>query len=84
MRPEDTPHVTPDASLVKQGAKFKIIINDRYLPKFSINSMYSEICKSKQDDGSLTKEYINEKIPVLYKNKSDLDTIIELYQDESR
>jgi len=29
-------------------------------------------------------EYINEKSPVLYKNKSDLDTIIELYQDESR
>ncbi len=57
---EDMKFVIPDAEVRKIGNEFFVIMNDKVLPKLSINSMYNEILENNDDKD--TVKYIEEKI----------------------
>ncbi|MDO4534404.1 MAG: RNA polymerase factor sigma-54 [Clostridium perfringens] len=57
---EDMKFIIPDAEIRKIDGQFFVIMNDRVLPKLSINSMYSEILNNNDDKDAV--KYIEEKI----------------------
>lgn len=57
---ENMKFIIPDAEIKKIGNEFFIVMNDKVLPKLSINSMYNEILRDNDDKDAV--KYIEEKI----------------------
>lgn len=57
---ENMKFIIPDAEIRKIDGQFFIIMNDKVLPKLSVNSMYNEILKDNDDEDAV--KYIEEKI----------------------
>lgn len=53
-------YITPDAVVVKEKEEYKIILNDYYFPKISINTYYKNIVK--EDSSDKAKDYVCDKI----------------------
>ena len=57
---ESTTYIVPDIVVAKFEDHFELVINDRYLPKVTVNSYYASLLKS-TEDGEV-KEYLMEKV----------------------
>lgn len=57
---EDMKFIIPDAEIRKIGNEFFVVMNDKVLPKLSINSIYNEILENNDDKDAV--KYIEEKI----------------------
>lgn len=57
---ENMKFIIPDAEIRKIGNEFFVIMNDKVLPRLSINSMYNEILGNNDDKDAV--KYIEEKI----------------------
>ena len=57
----DTHYITPDVFVTKINGKYEITLNEEGLPRLRISNFYKNILKGKTT-GSLTKEYIQEKL----------------------
>ena len=55
-------YIIPDVYIFQSNGKLKVGLNENGVPRFRINGYYREMAESMQEDGNLTKEYIQEKI----------------------
>jgi RNA polymerase sigma-54 factor len=55
-------YIIPDVYIYQNQGKYKVALNANGIPRLRISSYYRDLCDSMEDDGSLTKEYIHEKI----------------------
>ncbi|MCI9376565.1 MAG: RNA polymerase sigma-54 factor, partial [Oscillibacter sp.] len=53
-------YVRPDVFVMEQEGELKVVLNDFYLPKLSINSYYARLLKD--SDEKETKDYLREKL----------------------
>lgn len=53
-------YITPDAIIVQEKEEYKIVLNDYYFPKISINTYYKNIVT--QDSSDQAKNYVCDKI----------------------
>ncbi len=60
---EDTTYVIPDVVVRKIDGEFKLILNDDEIPVLEVNSYYSEIADSRENDAKReTKRFIKDKV----------------------
>ena len=55
-------YIVPDVYIYQNQDKYKVALNANGIPRLRISSYYRDLCDTMEDDGSLTKEYIHEKI----------------------
>ena len=55
-------YIVPDVYIYQNQGKYKVALNASGIPRLRISSYYQSLGDNLQDDGSLTKEYIHEKI----------------------
>ncbi len=55
-------YIIPDVYIYQSQGKYKVALNANGIPRLRISQYYRELCETIEDDGSLTREYIQEKI----------------------
>ncbi len=55
-------YIVPDVYIYQQNGDFRVALNGNGIPRLRISHYYRELCDNMEEDGNLTKEYIQEKI----------------------
>jgi RNA polymerase sigma-54 factor len=55
-------YIVPDVFIYQVNNEYKVALNAQGLPRLRISSYYRELSDNMEEDGNLTKEYIQEKI----------------------
>ncbi|MGA1598024.1 MAG: RNA polymerase factor sigma-54 [bacterium] len=55
-------YIIPDVYIYQQNGDLKVALNGNGIPRLRISSYYRDLCDTMEEDGNLTKEYIQEKI----------------------
>ena len=55
-------YIIPDVYIYQKDSEYKVALNSAGMPRLRISNYYKDLSKSMEDDGSLTKDYIMEKV----------------------
>ena len=55
-------YIIPDVYIYQKDNEYKVALNSAGMPRLRISNYYKDLSKSMEDDGSLTKDYIMEKV----------------------
>ncbi|MGK5094485.1 RNA polymerase factor sigma-54 [Deltaproteobacteria bacterium TL4] len=61
----DTPshhYIIPDVYIYKSNNEYKVALNEQGIPRLRVSNYYKNLSETMEEDGNLTKEYIQEKI----------------------
>ncbi|MED5436265.1 MAG: RNA polymerase factor sigma-54 [SAR324 cluster bacterium] len=55
-------YIIPDVYIYQKDNEYKVALNSAGMPRLRINNYYKDLSNTMEDDGSLTKDYILEKV----------------------
>ncbi len=55
-------YIIPDVYIYQKDNEYKVALNSAGMPRLRINNYYKDLSDTMEDDGSLTKDYILEKV----------------------
>ena len=55
-------YIIPDVYIYQKDEEYKVALNSAGMPRLRISSYYKDLSNTLEDDGSLTKDYILEKV----------------------
>ena len=55
-------YIIPDVYIYQKDHEYKVALNSAGMPRLRISNYYKDLSKTLEDDGSLTKDYILEKV----------------------
>ncbi len=55
-------YIIPDVYIYQKDKEYKVALNSAGMPRLRINNYYKDLSNTMEDDGSLTKDYILEKV----------------------
>ena len=55
-------YIIPDVYIYQKDNEYKVALNSAGMPRLRISNYYKDLSNSMEDDGSLTKDYIMEKV----------------------
>ena len=55
-------YIIPDVYIYQKDNEYKVALNSTGMPRLRISNYYKDLSNSLEDDGSLTKDYIMEKV----------------------
>lgn len=55
-------YIIPDVYIYQKDGEYKVALNSSGMPRLRISSYYKDLSNTMEDDGSLTKDYILEKV----------------------
>ena len=55
-------YIIPDVYIYQKDHEYKVALNSAGIPRLRISNYYKDLSKTLEDDGSLTKDYILEKV----------------------
>jgi RNA polymerase sigma-54 factor len=55
-------YIIPDVYIYQKDDEYKVALNSAGMPRLRISNYYKDLSNTMEDDGSLTKDYIQEKV----------------------
>jgi DNA-directed RNA polymerase specialized sigma subunit, sigma54 homolog len=55
-------YIIPDVYIYQKDDEYKVALNSAGMPRLRISNYYKDLSNTMEDDGSLTKDYILEKV----------------------